>query len=173
MLEKISLIWHVNIYRIQGLLGLKRIDIMSVINDYYRTDFYRLKKADVAVMLPHCLIADRCPAKFSKSDGILCTECDLCGCGEIRKLAEERGYQFYISPSVGFTRRLAQRKRLKGIIGVACDYEIERGIRSEKITDNGVKIENAKIVTQGVYLDVYDCIRNNVDWEKIRELIKP
>ncbi len=173
MFEKISLIWHVNIYRIQGLLGLQRIDIMSVINDYYRADFYSLKKGDIAVMLPHCLIADKCPAKFSKSDGVLCNECDLCGCGEIKKIAEERGYQFYISPSVGFTKRLARRKRLKGVIGVACDYEIERGIRSEKITDNGVKIENARIITQGVYLDEYDCIRNNVEWEKIRELIKP
>ena len=56
-----------------------------------------------------------------KLDGVLCKNCDLCGCGKINESAGRKGYQFYISPSVGFTRRLVQRKHLKGIIGVACD----------------------------------------------------
>ena len=168
---KIKFIWCLNIYKIQGLLGLKRIDIMSVINDYYREDFQKLNKKDIAVMLPHCLISNKCPAKFSKSEGVLCNECDICGCGNIKKMAEQKGYQFYISPSVGFTKRLSQRKKIKGIIGVVCDYEIERGIQSEKLSNKGVKIENARIITQGVRLDVYDCINNNVDWEKIKGLM--
>ncbi len=171
MLEKIKFICFLNMYKIQVMLGLKRLDIMSVINEYYRADFEKLNKSDVAVMLPHCLIGDKCPAKFSKSNGILCNKCDLCRCGDIKILAEQKGYQFYISPSVGFTKRLSQRKRLKGIIGVVCDYEIERGINSEKITDNGVRVESARIITQGIRLDVFDCINNSVDWEKIEKMI--
>ena len=159
------------LYKTQGLLGLKRYDIMSVINDYYRNDFRKIDKKDVAVILPHCLIADKCPAKFSKSDGIICNKCNLCGCGKIYALAEQKGYQFYISPSVGFTKRLARRKNLRGVIGVACDYEIERGISSEKIRGTGVKIAGSSIKTQGLRLNVYDCINNNVDWEKIEKLM--
>jgi hypothetical protein len=171
MLGKIKFILLLNMYKIQGILGLKRLDIMSVINEYYRADFQRLNKRDIAVMLPHCLIGEKCPAKFSKSDGILCNKCDLCRCGDIKKMAEQKGYQFYISPSVGFTKRLSQRKKLKGIIGVVCDYEIERGIHSERITNNGVRIESARIITQGIRLEVYDCINNSVDWEEIEKLM--
>lgn len=171
MIKKLKFLAYLYMYRLQGVLGLKRADIMSVINDYYREDFRKIAKRDVAVILPHCLISDKCPARFSKSDGIICKKCELCGCGKIRDSAEQKGYQFYISPSVGFTKRLARRKHLKGVIGVACDYEIEKGIATEKISDNGVKIESGRIKTQGMRLDVYDCVHNTVDWEKIEELM--
>lgn len=152
-------------------MGLKRSDIMPVINDYYRDDFRKLKKEDIAVILPHCLIDDKCPAKFSKTDGILCSKCTLCGCGNICKSAEEKGYQFYITPSVGFTKRLIQRKHIKGVIGIACDYEIEKGMSVEKVTDKGLKINGTRVKTQGLRLHVYDCIRNSVDWEKVEEML--
>jgi hypothetical protein len=150
---------------------MKRSDIMSVLNRYYKPEFDKLKKSDVAVILPHCLIGDKCPAKFSKYDGILCTKCDLCGCGRIFESAEYKGYQFYISPSVGFTKRLVQRKGIKGVIGVACDYEIERGIHSENITRQGVRINGSGVKTQGIRLEVYDCIKNNVDWDEVERLM--
>ena len=171
MLRKLKFLGYLYLYKLQGLLGLKRTDIMAVINGYYRDDFRKIAKKDVAVILPHCLIGDKCPARFSKSEGVLCKKCELCGCGKIRDIAEQKGYQFYISPSVGFTKRLARRKHLKGLIGVACDYEIEKGIASENISDNGVKIESARIKTQGLRLNVYDCVRNTVDWDKIEELM--
>jgi len=171
MLKKLKFLRSLYIYKLQGLLRLKRGDIMPAINDYYRSDFRKLRKEDIAVILPHCLIADKCPARFSKSDGVLCSKCKLCGCGEIYSAAEKKGYQFYISPSVGFTKRLVQRKNLKGVIGVACDYEIERGIHSEKISGNGVEIGSRGIKTQGLRLHAYDCIRNDVDWEMIKKLI--
>lgn len=171
MLKKIKFLAYLYMYRLQGALGMKRTDIMSVINDYYREDFRKIAKKDVAVILPHCLISDKCPARFSKSEGVICKKCELCGCGKIRDSAEQKGYQFYISPSVGFTKRLARRKHLKGVIGVACDYEIEKGIATEKISDNGVKIESVRIKTQGMRLDVYDCVHNSIDWEKIEELM--
>lgn len=171
MFKKIIFFATLNIYKLQGLFGLKRLDIMPSINDYYKAEFQKLPKKNVAVILPHCLISDECPAGFSKSDGILCNKCNICGCGKIYELAEQKGYQFYISPSVGFTKRLIKRKKLKGVIGVACDYEIERGIASENITDNGLRIDRARIKTQGIRLDKYDCIHNNVNWENIEELM--
>lgn len=171
MLNKAIFLGKIYLYKLQLLFGLKRIDIMSVINDYYREDFRRLKSRDIAVILPHCLIADKCPAKFSKSDGILCNSCNLCGCGEILKTATRKGYQFYITPSVGFTKRLVQRKQILGVIGITCDYEIERGIRTEKISDRGIVVNSRKVKTQGIRLHAYDCINNSVDWEKIQDLI--
>ena len=171
MLKKFKLILSLCIYRLQGLFGLKRSDIMTVINDYYRPAFRKLDKKDIGVLLPHCLIGDKCPAKFSKTDGIICKKCNLCGCAKIQESALSRGYQFYISPSVGFTKRLVNRKRLKGVIGVACDYEIEKGISSEKINGSGVNMNGLSVKTQGVRLHLFDCLHNNVDWAKIEELM--
>jgi len=171
MLRKLKFLGNIYTFKLQSLLGLKKSDIMSTINDYYRDAFKNLRKEDVAVILPHCLIDDKCPARFSKSDGVLCTKCKLCGCGKIYESAEQKGYQFYITPSVGFTKRLIQRKKVKGVIGIACDYEIERGIHSEKITVMGVRIKGTRVKTQGIRINVYDCIRNSVDWKKIEEMM--
>ena len=171
MLNKLIFLKNIYTYKLQGMLGLKRSNIMATINDYYRDEFKKLKKEDIAVILPHCLIADKCPARFSKSDGVLCSKCKLCGCGKIFESAEQKGYQFYITPSVGFTKRLIQRKKIKGVIGIACDYEIEKGIHSEKITGMGIRINGTRVKTQGIRLHVYDCIKNSVDWEKIEEIM--
>ena len=171
MLRKLNFIKKIYTYKLQCMLGLEKSDIMATINEYYRDAFLSLRKEDIAIILPHCLIADKCPARFSKSDGVLCTKCKLCGCGRIYESAEQKGYQFFITPSVGFTKRLVQRKGLKGVIGIACDYEIEKGIHSEKITDIGVRMNGTSIKTQGIRLHEYDCMKNNVDWEKIEALL--
>ena len=172
MLNKLKLLVNLCIYRLQGLFGLKRSDIMTAINDYYRPAFRKLNKKDIGVILPHCLINDKCPAKFSKTEGVICKKCDLCGCAKIQESALSKGYQFYITPSVGFTKRLVHRKGLKGIIGVACDYEIEKGIHSEKIGGNGVRLNGTSVKTQGIRLHLYDCLHNDVDWDKIEELMQ-
>lgn len=171
MLKKLYLIINLCIYRLQGLFGLKRSDIIKVMNEYYLPAFRKLDKKDVGVILPHCLIGDKCPGKFSKVDGIICKKCDLCGCAKIQESALSKGYQFYISPSVGFTKRLANRKGLKGIIGVACDYEIEKSIHAEKINGTGVMMNGSNVKTQGVRLHIFDCLHNDVDWDKIEELM--
>lgn len=172
MLKKLKFVGHIYLYKLQSLLGIKKSNIMPTINEYYKADFQKLDRKDIAVILPHCLISKKCPAKFSKSDGVICSKCSLCGCGKIRESAEQKGYQFYISPSVGFTKRLSYRKKLKGIIGVACDYEIEKGIHSENLNNNGVRLNGARIKTQGLRLEAYDCISNSVDWEKIEKLMQ-
>ncbi len=171
MLRKLIFLGNIYTYKLQVMLGMKRSDVMSSINNYYREAFKKLRKEDIAIILPHCLIDDKCPARFSKSDGVLCTRCKLCGCGKILEAAETKGYQFYITPSVGFTKRLVQRKKLKGVIGIACEYEIEKGIHSEKITALGVRMNGTSIKTQGIRLHEYDCMRNSVDWDKIEALM--
>jgi hypothetical protein len=66
-------------------------DLVRTANAYYRASFNRTPATNKAVMLPHCLVSRKCPAKFSKEDGILCVNCKLCKCGEIKALCEERG----------------------------------------------------------------------------------
>ncbi len=51
-----------------------RYDISDIANAYYREEFDRIPAADKAVILPHCLIGEKCKARFSKEEGVLCVE---------------------------------------------------------------------------------------------------
>lgn len=153
-----------------GGIGL-RYDISEIANAYYKEEFNRVPAAEKAVILPHCLIDVKCQARFSKEDGVLCVKCGRCRCGEIRLLCEELGWQFYISPSSGFTKRLVQRKRLGAVLGAACDFEIEKGIRSTRITLRGVLLKRRNVIPQAIRTVRYDCLHNDVDWDGLRKII--
>jgi hypothetical protein len=146
-------------------------DFAQAVNDYYREAFNRVPLSEKAVILPHCLTGAKCAARFSKNDGVVCMKCMQCRCGEIHKLCEELGWQFYISPSANFTRRLARRKNIGAAIGVACHYEIERGIKSTRITGKGVHLNGRRLIPQVIMADRFDCINNDVDWEKLKRMI--
>jgi hypothetical protein len=151
-------------------LGI-RYSISNIANAYYREDFDRIPAAEKAVVLPHCLIGEECKARFSKDEGILCVKCKNCRCGEIRTLCEEAGWQFYISPSTNFTKRLVQRKRIRAAVGGACDFEIDKGIRSTSITLKGVRLKRRKVIPQVIVTARYDCLRNDIDWELLKRII--
>jgi hypothetical protein len=153
-----------------GRIGL-RWDISRISNAYYREDFNRIPVTEKAVILPHCLIDEKCQARFSKVDGVLCVKCKRCPCGEIRILCEEQGWQFYISPSANFTKRLVQRKGIRAAVGAACDFEIEKGIRTTRITLQGVRLKKKKIIPQVLLTARYDCLQNDIDWDLLRKII--
>jgi hypothetical protein len=151
-------------------IGL-RYDISAIANAYYREAFDRVPAADKAVILPHCLIGEKCKARFSKEDGVLCVNCKQCRCGEVRVLCEEKGWRFYISPSANFTKRLVRRKSICAAIGAACDFEIEKGIRSTPITLRGVRLKEKKVIPQVIRMARYNCLNNDIDWELLRRMI--
>ncbi|PKN71261.1 MAG: hypothetical protein CVU54_02230 [Deltaproteobacteria bacterium HGW-Deltaproteobacteria-12] len=147
-------------------------DLSAITNDYYREKFDSIPAAQKAVILPHCLIGDKCPARFSKGEGIVCSKCRKCACGEIRVLAEEQGWQFYISPSTGFTKRLVQRKAIRAAVGAACTFEIEKGIRSTPVGTKGVHLQQEKVIPQMILTARYDCVNNEIDWEQLKRIIR-
>ena len=153
-----------------GRIGL-RYDISGIANAYYQSAFDGIPAADKAVILPHCLIGEKCKSRFSKEDGILCVNCKQCRCGEIQTLCREQGLRFYISPSTNFTKRLVQRKGILAAIGAACEVEIEKGIRSTPITLRGVRLQKKKVIPQAILTDRCDCLDNDIAWERLRRMI--
>jgi hypothetical protein len=141
-----------------GRLGIS-YDISGIANAYYREEFNRIPAAEKAVILPHCLIGEKCQARFSKEKGILCVNCKQCRCGDIRLLCEKEGWQFYISPSTGFTKRLVQRKGIRGALGAA------------PITLKGVRLKRKKVIPHVVLTTRYDCLENDIDWELLMRII--
>lgn len=151
--------------------GEAQINLVENANAYYRAAFNQTPAKDKAVMLPHCLISPKCPARFSKEDGIVCINCKLCKCGEIKALCEERGMQFYITPSIGFTKRLTNRKKLRAALGITCGFEIERGLKSTRLTLKGVDLKERRVIPQVVLTAKHDCINNDTDWDLLRRII--
>ncbi|MEI7590158.1 MAG: DUF116 domain-containing protein [Deltaproteobacteria bacterium] len=170
---KVKLICYLLLFPFRNLLKLfgVRYDIEKVTNAFYFDDFQNIPAEHKAVFLPHCLTDEKCQAKFSKINGVLCVNCKRCRCGEIKELCEERGLQFYISPSINFTRRLSTRKNIKAAIGVACGEEIEKGIRRVKFTFNGVSLKKKKVIPQMIVTQRQDCLENLLDWEKLKTMI--
>lgn len=152
-------------------IGL-RYDISRIANGYYQDKFDRIPAAEKAVILPHCLVGEQCKARFSKADGVLCVDCKNCRCGEIRLLCRDAGWQFYISPSTNFTKRLVARKGIRAALGAACEVEIEKGIRSTPITLRGVRLQERKVIPQVVVTARYDCLNNEIDWERLRRMVR-
>jgi hypothetical protein len=153
-----------------GRFGLK-YDISAIANAYYQDAFDRIPATEKAVILPHCLIGEKCQARFSKREGVLCVKCKNCRCGEIRLLCEEKGWQFFISPSMGFTKRLVQRGEIRAAVGAACDFEIEKGIRETPITLKGVHLKRRKVIPQVILTTRYDCLQNDIDWALLKRII--
>jgi len=147
------------------------LDIAGNVNSCYLKEFNRVPASEKAVILPHCLTGDKCRAHFSKEEGVLCMKCGDCRCGEILALCREKGWQFYISPSTNFTKRLTERKDIRAAIGAACAYEIERGIKSTRITGRGVHLKKRRLIPQVIVAARYDCIHNEIDWEELRSMI--
>lgn len=161
------------LYPIRSLFaeGEAQSNLVRTVNTYYRAAFNQTPAKDKAVMLPHCLVSPKCQAKFSKEDGIVCVNCKLCKCGEIKALCEERGIQFYITPSIGFTKRLTNRKQLRAALGITCGFEIERGLKSTRLTLKGVDLKKRRVIPQVVLTTKYDCLENDTDWDLLRRII--
>lgn len=145
--------------------------LVQAANAYYRDAFNSTPSGDKAVVMPHCLIGAKCPGKFSKEDGIICVKCALCRCGEIKALCEEQGIQFYITPSIGFTKRLTNRKKLQAALGITCGFEIERGFKSARLTLKGIDLKERRVIPQVVMTSGYDCLKNDTDWDLLRQII--
>mgnify|MGYP001212053294 CR=1 FL=1 len=169
-LKFISAFFFFPIRSFLGRLGLS-YDISGIANAFYREEFNRVPAESKAVILPHCLIGAECKARFSKVEGVRCVDCKQCRCGEIRSLCQERGWQFYISPSTGFTKRLVQRKGIRAALGAACEFEIAKGIRATPITLKGVSLKKKKVIPQLILTNRYNCLENDIDWELLKRII--
>ena len=170
---KLNFLRAIFLYPVRSLFAQEKVqsNLVQTANAYYRAAFNQTPAKDKAVMLPHCLVSPKCQARFSKEDGIVCTNCNLCKCGEIKNLCEERGMQFYITPSIGFTKRLANRKQLRAALGITCGFEIERGLKSTRLTLMGVDLKARRVIPQVILTARYDCLNNDTDWDLLQRII--
>lgn len=129
--------------------------MVSLKNTANRESF---KKSTSRIMfVPHCIRSLDCPALPTR-DGIQCVECGRCVLGELRKKAESEGYDFYIVTGSSFVERILRKSKADGVLVIACNYEINKGIRA---------LRGSKLPILGIPLLKDGCFNTCVDLDEV------
>lgn len=90
-----------------------------------------INPAQRVLLLPHCLRrAETCQGKYSKQ-GMECQECNPeCPIYQLRRVAVQLGYMgVCIAPGGRLALNYVKEKKPLAIVAVACDKELEEGMR--------------------------------------------
>ncbi len=134
--------------------------IVSLKNIAHESDFSKTKTR--IIIVPHCVRALDCPAS-STILGIQCRDCGKCIVTQLRKDAKKYGYDLYIFTGSSALSNILKHKPADGILGIACDYEINKGMCA---------LNGTKVVTYGVPLLNDGCYNTKVDYKKVIETIE-
>ena len=142
------------------------IDTVSteIRNILYKNRFSEVPFQDRVIILPQCLRALECPAKFSSVEGARCVGCGKCKIKEINEKAKELGYKgVYIAPGGGFVKRILKKVVPKAVIGLGCPYEVNWGL---------LEVSSKGIPCQGVILLKSGCVTTDVDLGMVFEAME-
>ena len=152
--------------RAAGLIGDKTDPLLRAFvqanNAAVRALYARRKPKDVLVLLPHCVVWNRCPKKVVK-DLARCTECDLCQIEGILGLADRAKLPVRIAIRSADAYAEARGRGPDLTLAVACDDRLVKGItRVPEIPAFGLPL----------HLPVLDaCYNNLVDVPGLQEAI--
>lgn len=128
--------------------------------------------AERVLLLPHCLRpSENCAGKYSK-EGLVCHE----GCSEpcairiLQQAALEQGYKgVCIAPGGSMVLRFVERTMPQAIVAVACQKELELGIRGiEEMVQKG-KVHMPAITV--IPLCKEGCVDTEVDMQQALEAL--
>ncbi len=117
--------------------------------------------AQRVLLLPHCLRrVETCKGKYSKH-GLLCQSCTPeCAINQLRKAALDYGYKgVCVAPGGQLALRFIKEIKPLAIVAVACDKELEegvRGVREEAQTGQSIAIVIVPLIKDG-------CVDTEVD----------
>lgn len=120
--------------------------------------------ADRVLLLPHCLRPSQtCPGTYSRQ-GLVCPEdCSQpCTIRTLREAALEMGYKgVCIAPGGAMALRFVQQMNPKGIVAVACEVELELGVRgvASLVQEEAVQVPSLTVIP----LSENGCVDTAVD----------
>jgi len=127
-------------FKIHKITGLPVSDALTVVEDLIdsyvnsiaqREAFLKTKKR--ALFLPHCSrkhMDSRCKARFDKElSSYRCRHCSPdCLVNRASKLGEKNGYDVYILPGGSCVRKILNKNKYEGVVGVACCEEVKLAV---------------------------------------------
>lgn len=120
--------------------------MVSLKNAANLSDFAGTEKR--LLFVPHCMRSLDCPAYATKY-GIQCRSCGKCVFDQLKADAEKYGYEFYIVTGSSFVKNILKDRRADGVLVIACDYEINKGMRS--LAGTGVVTYGIPMLNDGCY----------------------
>jgi geranylgeranyl diphosphate synthase type II len=137
-----------------------------MINLTCEEELVRIPPEERVLLLPHCLRpSETCPGRYSKQ-GLLCPD----GCSEpcsIRTLREAAAALNYkgtcVAPGGALALRFVKEMNPRGVVAVACDKELEIGVRDVECAALDAGTEMPLIVV--VPLSKDGCVDTEVDIE--------
>lgn len=129
--------------------------------DYLSEEKYSQIPPEQRIMvIPHCLRDIKCPGKIDARFGVRCKKCGKCGIGQIQKICDENKIDLYICPGSSFVKRVVDRVKPKGVMGIACELDLYAVMRH---------VTGKKIPMVGVLLSKSGCILTEVDWKLVEK----
>ncbi|SET05318.1 hypothetical protein SAMN04488587_2119 [Methanococcoides vulcani] len=134
--------------------------MVSLKNSAHMSDFGNTKKR--LMFVPHCMRSLDCPAYATKY-GIQCKSCGKCVMDKLKEDANKYGYDFYIVTGSSFVKNILSDHYADGVLVIACDYEINKGMRS---------LAGAGVVTYGIPMLNDGCYNTKVDDKLVTDTLE-
>jgi hypothetical protein len=83
---------------------------------------------ELLVLVPHCLQWSECPYKITHH-AENCRQCGKCIIPALLSLQEKYGFSLRVATGGNFAREIIKTLRPKGVIALACERDLESGIR--------------------------------------------
>lgn len=98
---------------------------------------------ELLVLVPHCLQWSECPHKITHQVDN-CRRCGKCVISSFLTLREKYRFSLRVATGGGFARELIRTLRPKGVVALACERDLESGVREiRSIPVYGVLISRA------------------------------
>lgn len=134
--------------------------MVSLKNSAHMSEFSKTKKR--LMFVPHCMRSLDCPAYATKY-GIQCKSCGKCVMDKLKEDANEYGYDLYIVTGSSFVKNILTDHYADGVLVIACDYEINKGMRS---------LAGTSVVTYGIPMLNDGCYNTMVDDQLVTDTLE-
>ena len=130
--ERVALLWLLPLAVTLGKVfsiskDRVRNSFVNVNNALVRAVARKIEAKDILVLLPRCLQNMECPYRVTE-DVHLCHACGRCALAALIELEQQYGFQMFILTGGSLARRKVAEIRPRGIVAVACEYELVTGI---------------------------------------------
>lgn len=132
---------------------------VEVRNNVNKKKFDKIPPEKKLIFLPHCLRPGDCEATLNET-GVVCSNCNRCSIGVIKKKAEPMGYRIYIVPGSSFVKKIVKENDFEAVLGIACYGDL-----------NQTMMLMSDYYPQGVVLSRAGCFETKVDVKTVLDKI--
>jgi len=146
-------------FNVDKITGLPICDSITIIEDLIEANIKNslhkenfLKTNKRVLFLPHCCrkyMDSRCKATFdSENASYICMHCsEDCQVHKATILAKKENYDVYVIPGSSCVKKIFQKKRYEGVVGVACTEEI--GLATKMLEKSKISSQNIPLIKNG------------------------